>query len=152
MSYKNVLTPYNVIFFYTVIMPLAKIQMLKIQESVQIKKSYLTSCQLTASFYQQKEIINFWKIYSGSKTLQTNSNIISTKCFSKNICFKIDHFMGIIGMSNSLRNIKIAAYNKLNSSNEGEALYSFVYTAVISKSWSYLFPLQSLLPPALHRN
>ena len=60
--------------------------------------------------------------------------------------------MGIIGISNSLVNIIITAYNKLNATNKGEAFYSFVYTAAILKASSYLFPLQSLLPPALHRN
>ena len=99
-----------------------------------------------------KENINFGKIYSGSKTLQTKSNIVSSKCFFKNICCKIDHFMGIIGMPNTLKNIKITAYNKLNSSNERKALYSFVYTTAILKASSYLFPLQSFLPPALHSN
>ena len=60
--------------------------------------------------------------------------------------------MGFIGISNSLVNIVITAYNKLNAINEGEGFYSFVYAAVVLKASSYLFPLQSLLPPAVHSN
>ena len=55
-------------------------------------------------------------------------------------------------MSNSLVNIIMTAYNKLNATNEGEAFYSGICTAVILKISSYQFPLQSLLSPALHRN
>ena len=58
--------------------------------------------------------------------------------------------MSIIGMPNSLVNIITTANNKLNATNQGKAFYSFVYTPVNLKSSSYLFPLQSLLPPALH--
>ena len=75
--------------------------------------------------------------------VQAKTNILCSKCFSNEICEKIEQFKENINISENLLESINIAYNKLTTANDGEAFYSIFYSTVILKSSTYLSPLES---------
>ena len=74
--------------------------------------------------------------------LQAKTNILSSKCFSNETC-EIEQFTENINISENLLESTNIAYNKLTTTNGGEAFYPLFYSTVILKSSTYLCPLES---------
>ena len=74
---------------------------------------------------------------------QAKTNILSSKCFSNEICEKIEQFTENINISENLLESINIVYNKLTTTSDGEAFYLLFYSKVILKSSTYFCPLES---------